>query len=41
MPGDASDSFTYENLNRAFRLFVAGAPLLATQNPKILRSLSW
>ena len=27
--GDAADSFTYQNLNRAFRLVLEGAPLLA------------
>lgn len=27
--GDAADNFTYQNLNRAFRLVLEGAPLLA------------
>lgn len=30
--GDAGDGFSYENLNRAFRLLMAGAPLLAMGN---------
>lgn len=30
--GDAGDGFSYENLNRAFRLLMEGAPLLAMGN---------
>ena len=30
--GDAGDHFTYQNLNRAFRLLMEGAPLLAMGN---------
>jgi HAD superfamily hydrolase (TIGR01458 family) len=35
--GDAGDSFTYENLNHAFRLLMEGAPLLAMGNNRYFR----
>ena len=35
--GDAGDSFTYERLNRAFRLLMDGAPLLAMGNNRYFR----
>ncbi len=35
--GDAGDSFTYKNLNRAFRLLMDGAPLLAMGNNRYFR----
>ncbi|OOG24132.1 hydrolase [Thioalkalivibrio denitrificans] len=35
--GDAGDSFTYERLNRAFRLLMEGAPLLAMGNNRYFR----
>jgi HAD superfamily hydrolase (TIGR01458 family) len=35
--GDAGDSFTYETLNRAFRLLMDGAPLLAMGNNRYFK----
>jgi len=35
--GDAADRFTYERLNEAFRLLMAGAPLLAIANNRYFR----
>ena len=35
--GDAADGFTYAALNRAFRLLLAGAPLLAMGNNRYFR----
>ena len=35
--GDAGEDFTYANLNRAFRLLLSGAPLLAMGNNRYFR----
>jgi HAD superfamily hydrolase (TIGR01458 family) len=35
--GDAGDEFTYENMNRAFRLLLEGAPLLAMGNNRYFK----
>jgi len=35
--GDAAHSFTYDNLNRAFRVLLEGAPLLALGNNRYFR----